>query len=212
MKYKVGDKVRIVKKKNGACWAPYNEMDKWLGKIMTIRYACNSRYKMEEDISEYDGNGWTWYEDMIESLACPPSIKISTDGVNTYAQLQEGWFIKQNSVAKCHPNDEFDFKIGAELALKRLFKNIFKVSKDEYVILKNFQEEWKYGYVARDKNGFLYAFKEKPFKDEAVWLGNGTCQFRIFNHLFPYIKWEDKEPKKISDLINEYEEVNRACL
>lgn len=211
MKYKVGDKVRIVKKKNGACWDPYNEMDKWLGEIMTIRYVCNRYYKMEEDISEHNGSGWTWHEDMIQGLACPPSIEISTDGVNTYAQLQEGWFIKQTSVAKCNPNDEFDFKIGVELALKRLFENIFEVSKDEYVILKNIPKKWAKGYLARDKDDYLCIFTAKPNKGDISWANGAYAAINVFNHLFPYVKWEDSEPTKISDLIKKYEEVHGIC-
>ena len=47
-------------------------MDKWQGKVMTIREVCNyGFYKMEEDKDEYSGNrkpGWDWYKDMIQGL------------------------------------------------------------------------------------------------------------------------------------------------
>lgn len=68
MEYKVGDKVRIVSKRVGGKWNSNGLMDKWLGKVMTVRAVCDGCYKMEEDICEW-GSGWTWYPWMIEGLA-----------------------------------------------------------------------------------------------------------------------------------------------
>lgn len=60
MKYKVGDKVRIVSEWGDGCGQNNRgEMDKWLGKNMTIRaiyYGCS--YKMKEDVTEWRGDGW----------------------------------------------------------------------------------------------------------------------------------------------------------
>lgn len=64
MKYKVGDKVRIVKEKKGDRWNRGGHMDKWLGKIMTISGTDFDYYKMKED-----GREWFWYEEMIEGKA-----------------------------------------------------------------------------------------------------------------------------------------------
>lgn len=68
MKYKVGDKVRIVSEKKGGSWNISGRMDHWLGKTMTIRTADGYRYHMEEDRAENSG-GWCWYDEMIEGLA-----------------------------------------------------------------------------------------------------------------------------------------------
>lgn len=72
MKYKVGDKVRIVKKKTGIGWNSYGYMDKWLGKVMTIRDIDDTSYRMFEDDGELYGSGWYWFEYMIEGLAEEP--------------------------------------------------------------------------------------------------------------------------------------------
>lgn len=62
MKYKVGDKVRIVSKWTEGCNPnPEGGMDKWLGKVMTIHSIELDCYKMKEDISEHV-NGWFWNE------------------------------------------------------------------------------------------------------------------------------------------------------
>lgn len=81
MKYKNGNKVRIIKKevkedalKEDIINSAWNEdMDKYLGKIMTIKGVnCildSTIYNMEEDEKENYGRGWAWTEEMIEELA-----------------------------------------------------------------------------------------------------------------------------------------------
>ena len=69
-KYKVGDKVRITTDKSRSdCWNDIGEMDKWLGEVMTIRCVGLDTYSMEEDRMEHFGDGWFWYEEMIDGLA-----------------------------------------------------------------------------------------------------------------------------------------------
>jgi hypothetical protein len=52
------------------------------------------------------------------------------------------------------------------------------------------------GYVARDKDGLLYLYIEKPYKGEERWMGYGFM--RIKKSLFPFIKWTDKEPTHVN--------------
>lgn len=68
MKYKVGDRVRILKRRT-VNFNPLGGMDKWLGRTMTIRRAESGAYRMMEDIGDGRGDGWIWCEDMIEGLA-----------------------------------------------------------------------------------------------------------------------------------------------
>jgi hypothetical protein len=123
MKYKVGDKVRIVSKwpKNRA--AKQNRdglMDKWLGKVMTIRDVGGDYYRMEEDEHELPFfNGWVWNEACI---AGPVNRKIivMTDGVTTTAKLFSGKELVKSAEAKCSPDDTFCFEAGAAIAIGRL--------------------------------------------------------------------------------------------
>lgn len=64
MKYKVGDKVRIVKEKTGCDWNREGLMDEWLGKVMTIERVSSCYYRMKEDYEH-----WAWFEKMIEGKA-----------------------------------------------------------------------------------------------------------------------------------------------
>lgn len=69
---KVGDKVKIVSTKKCDKWNNEGKMDKWLGKVMTIRQInieddneFGQFCKMEEDINEVY-SGWLWFPTMIE--------------------------------------------------------------------------------------------------------------------------------------------------
>lgn len=66
---KPGDKVRIVKEKGEGCWNKEYRMDKWLGKVMTVRKILDIYgtivARMEEDEGEYI-SGWYWYPEMID--------------------------------------------------------------------------------------------------------------------------------------------------
>lgn len=126
MKYKVGDKVRIVSKwGKGCCQNGLGKMDKWLGKVMKIIgvYCDDSSYQMREDKSENGGLGWRWYENSIEGLACENKIVITTDGTETLARLYDGNKVIKTATAKCSPDDKFDFETGATIAFDRLFHN-----------------------------------------------------------------------------------------
>lgn len=129
MKYKVGDKVRIATDKSKSfAWNDEGKMDKWLGKVMTIRECRNfenyTAYKMKEDIEEHV-LGWNWHETMIDGLVTNEepkhSITITSDGkITTAIFTVDGKEVKKG-IAKCSPEDKFNFKIGAELALERMW-------------------------------------------------------------------------------------------
>lgn len=117
MKYKVGDKVRIVSKWGPKCnQNPFGRMDKYLGQVLTIKeIARNLYYVMEEDPM------WVWNEFCIAGLACDnKKILVTTDGVTTTARLYAGRDVIKTAVAKCSAEDMFVFETGAALAVDRL--------------------------------------------------------------------------------------------
>ena len=70
-------------------------------------------------------------------------------------------------------------------------------------------------YVARDKNGTLWAFSEKPQKDLLIWETGDTLCEKLDSALFPYIKWSDEEPteihkSKLEDMVNHPSHYNQG--
>lgn len=76
------------------------------------------------------------------------------------------------------------------------------ISEIEKIILENINS--KYKWIARDKNGDLNLYETKPQKSvrTGYWASDNYKPIDIFPKLFLNIIWEDKEPYKISNLIN----------
>ena len=123
MKYKAGDKVRIVSKRVDHVYPGWDpEMDKWFNRIMTIKKVNDTTYKMVEDENEHDRSGWYWADDMIAGPAYP-AIVITTDGTTTTATLREGKQVLRTAKAVCAPDDTYDHAADAKLALERLMED-----------------------------------------------------------------------------------------
>ena len=132
MTYKIGDKVRIVDHRTGRMNI-LGEMDKWLGKVMTIRECSLTSYRMKEDYGEYTGHGWYWYEDMIAGLAGPErepcTVELRFDGMITTATLKRGGRDVKTAEARCNPKDTYSRAEGARVAVERLFAKKRKEDK-----------------------------------------------------------------------------------
>ena len=123
---------------------------------------------------------------------------------NTYAELSSyddnltNQFHKDLDIVKVYKNYTCQ-----KLLWERPKKPV--LTDDEKVILRNIDKEFK--YIARDEDGDLNVYIEKPEKSIAKIIASywrGTCKFfSYYNHLFQFIKWEDKEPYLIEDLLHE---------
>jgi hypothetical protein len=131
-KYKVGDKVRIVGHRTNNM-NPFGEMDKWRGKVMTIRCLSWLGYRMEEDYGEYLGDGWMWDDSMISGLAEPErepcTVELRFDGMITTATLKRGGRDVKTAEARCNPKDTYSRAEGARAAVERLFEKKRKGDK-----------------------------------------------------------------------------------
>lgn len=80
------------------------------------------------------------------------------------------------------------------------------ISKKDRSFLEYLREDCK--YIARDENGNLFVYREKPTKSTTCWnMRSLVCDSylylnRHFNVDFPMVKWTDVEPWKIKDLMN----------
>lgn len=82
-------------------------------------------------------------------------------------------------------------------------KKDIMISDDEYFVLKNINDDYK--YIARDQSRDLYIYSIKPNKGSKVWSATICKNIAFFASLFQFIKWEDEEPYSIKELINTYE-------
>ena len=105
-----------------------------------------------------------------------------------------------------------DFTLQKVLWKRRSKENVsHTLTESEEVILKNIPKIYK--WIARDVVGRLFVYTVKPEKGNIVWYNptaehsdsvNSNKPFEevvLFNHLFTFIKWEDKEPYLIEDLL-----------
>ena len=82
-----------------------------------------------------------------------------------------------------------------------------KISKRDRTFLDYLKD---YKYMARDKNGDLYAYTSVPIRTNTCWR-DATCKnLCSLDICFPMVKWSDAEPWKIDDLkklevVDEYE-------
>lgn len=191
-KYKVGDKVRIVSKRPQKNWNPY--MDKWMGKVMTIRNLFSSGYEMKEDYDENGGCGWYWYDSLISGLAEPErepcTVELRFDGMITTATLKRGGRDVKTAEARCNPKDTYSRAEGARVAVERLFEKKRKEDKpkeskpkmgDKFVVVGDLSgHEFPIGDIVtlcRVCNGWrlymnqygrkrwVYDFDVKPYKE-----------------------------------------------
>jgi hypothetical protein len=104
----------------------FGKMDKWLGKVMTIRECLLSGYWMEEDYGENIGYGWCWDDDMISGLAEPGrepcTVELRFDGMITTATLKRGGRDVKTAEARCNPTDTYSRAEGARVTVERLFE------------------------------------------------------------------------------------------
>ena len=73
------------------------------------------------------------------------------------------------------------------------------ITPDEKAILRNIKG---YEYIARDLDGRLYLFSEKPSKNNEKYVGYGCKSFLLFMNLYHMVQWTDDQPWKIEDLLN----------
>lgn len=194
-KYKVGDKVRIVNHRTYNM-NPFGEMNKWLGKVMTIRGLSWFGYWMEEDYGEYLGDGWMWDDSMISGLAEPEqkpcTVELRFDGMITTATLKRGGRDVKTAEARCNPKDTYSRAEGARVAVERLFEKKRKEDKpkeskpkvgDKFVVVSNpshycssvgkivaLYDILGSGKIYKDSNGALLLIRDcnvKPYKENS---------------------------------------------
>lgn len=116
-KFKVGDKIRAINDK----YYYTNKTTHWEGEIVSINNRRRDSIKVKTTRCTVKLSNEYWVEpeyfELIEESS--PEIHITVKGNETIAVYKNGTEYKK-AVAKCSPEDTFDFGVGAKLALERL--------------------------------------------------------------------------------------------
>ena len=53
-------------------------------------------------------------------------------------------------------------------------------------------------WIARDSDGSLFVYTEKPHKNKLCWFIDNSYCLEVDNNLFPEVRWEDEEPRELT--------------
>lgn len=87
-------------------------------------------------------------DDLFNSLS-KQEIHITRKDNNVHAILKENDKVIKHTIAKCHPEDEFDFKVGSKLAYDRLFEEDNKDGQAKNVEANKSKHKFKVGDKVR---------------------------------------------------------------
>lgn len=106
-----------------------------------------------------------------------------------------------------HTGYDVGYNVGVEDCI-RIIVDMYEpkliITRLEYELLKRFNN-LLYKYIARDKDGTLFIYKDEPQKKKTVW--GSLYGHKIVNEadLFKFVEWSDNEPFSIEKLLCECE-------
>lgn len=131
---------------------------------------------------------------------------------NSYVEIMN-WEVYEENTLYYNDGCYADFDYGTEHNhIIYEFENVdltipkeYQFSEDEKTILRNLDKKWK--WLARDEDGKLFLFTDKPKKDNNGWqlvnFKTSYTSLNIFEFLFQSIQWTDDEPVEIAKVIGE---------
>lgn len=103
------------------------------------------------------------------------------------------------SCKDCKFNMETNCREAARRWLEEECVEQMVISRKDMKLLECIKDSYK--YIARDSNGDIFLYIDKPEKSSKLWCSDMEYLSIIrFDVDFPMVKWEDKEPWKIEDL------------
>lgn len=89
------------------------------------------------------------------------------------------------------------------MGLLEEYKEPIKLSKFEYEYLKVAKEN-EYNFIARDNDGCVFLYRNRPWKDELSWDYSGKFMI-VFEELFKFVQWKDEESCNIDEILSNCE-------
>lgn len=183
--FKVGDRVRIrqwedmakeLNKDSEACLKTITtyfveQMKHLCGRSAKIKeIKLNGEVKLHKWSDNSGDTKWAFDIDMIEPIE-PEQIIITRYGQKVVAKLG-----KKVGIAKCSPEDKFDFNVGAKLAFERLMGAEKLNAKEEFKpYLKPDWSDSHYGNIGEETNQ-TDVFEEKLYVGDVVELYNAKTK------------------------------------
>ena len=133
------------------------------------------------------------------------------DEIKNYDMVNSGEDL-QCYLSRIATNQNYDdtcYRIGIDcsdclkLSLMDLleeYKEPVKLTKFEYEYLKVAKRE-RFNFIAKDGDGRLFLYKNKPFKSLDEWIVASKDCCRILDSLFKFVKLEDEEPWNIDNIL-----------
>ena len=170
MKFKVGDKIRIKEfKKRPEYWNNEGKMDHLMGKVVSITEVLRKEYKVYDEVHKR-----SWYIREQDFKPVNETIVIYRKDLEVIALNKS---TGKKAIARCCPEDTFDFETGAKLAFDRLWLAILEEPEEPKkqlyngkIIFTKGDEIFKTGHIYEIKDGRIkidhctYPL-DKPFKD-----------------------------------------------
>lgn len=152
-------------------------------------------------------------------------VVITCDKNVVTARIYDGNNKVATGIATCSPEDEFDFKIGAELAMKRVFGEGVKKNGSEWVTVN--RKPVPGDYVRLIDSGFsfdkvgdimkVHEVTDKLVRVKASDRPNvpGNCAYRDPDYLWNYCMWEvevveKKDGKAVEESKEEFRKITRT--
>ena len=205
MKYKVGDKVRIrsdlkIGEKYGKLDV-FSDMAKFKGQEVIINEVSQSGNYYIAEV------GYYYTEEMLEDVLMTNFDKVKEElALQDIQKDNSAQFTLCNVIHKvknerdCTDRSCSECVRWLEAEYKPGFKLVVVLTEAERTILQNVDK--KYKYIARDKNGNLCLYKDRPTKGISTWINGGITMHRgVFSHLFQFVQWEDEQPYNIEELL-----------
>lgn len=118
-KFKVGDKIRA-NRLSDKVYVETCYSKKWTGEVAEIgSFGFTEGERDDIEIKDQRGDKYSVNSKYFDLIEESPEIHITVKGNETIAIYKNGTEYKK-AVAKCSPEDTFDFGVGAKLALERL--------------------------------------------------------------------------------------------
>lgn len=145
------------------------------------------------------------FRDEILEHVCPCDL---------FALLKENKIVKccEEACTECYFNGMYgcDFEVMFKWLLSEYKEQLIKVSKLEYEILKYVQKEG-FNFIIRNNYGDLFIHETKPIKPDSSidWCTIGkSYALCAFNDLFQFVKFEDKDPTSVEEVLENCEVVD----